>query len=194
MKRRDFLVNALAAGALGSGLVPLPASRAAAATAPARVLVNVMLAGGPDLRHLFPPAFNTDPASVGYRFWQAKASAHAIGDTPASWPARWDNDYFHASFGGTAFGIRSNCGWLRQFWDDGHVAIVANAVGARTRDHAHCIMVLEGFIPSHAFSLPIPWHGVARHMTGAKPASSGARDLMQKPPYDWDQGDAGRAE
>ncbi len=143
MKRRDFLVNALAAGALSSGLVPLLASRAAAATPPARVLVNVMLAGGPDLRHLFPPAFNPDPASVGYRFWRAKASAHAIGDTPASWQARWDNDYFHASFGGTAFGIRSNCGWLRQFWDDGLVAIVANAVGARTRDHAHCIMVLD---------------------------------------------------
>ena len=143
MKRRDFLLNALAAGALGAGISPLLPARARAATPPGRVLVNVMLAGGPDLRHLLPPAFNPDPASFGYRFWQAKAAAHAIGDTPAAWQARWDSDYFHESFGGTGFGIRSSCGWLRQFWEDGHVAIIANAVGARTRDHAHCIMVLD---------------------------------------------------
>ena len=136
MKRRDFLLRALAAGAIGAGLSPFLPSRATAAGAPGHVLVNVMLAGGPDLRHLFPPAFNADPASFGYRFWQAKATAHAIGDAPADWQTRWNNDYFHESFGGVEFGIRSNCGWLRQTWEAGHVAVVANAVGARTRDRA----------------------------------------------------------
>lgn len=147
MNRRDFLKASLASGALYSaGGLPLFGGTAhASGFAPLnhRVLVNVMLEGGPDMRHLLPPAFDPNPLSYGYRYWQAKAPAHSIGDTVAAWEQRWQNDYFDVSDGETQFGILKSCGWLKRMWDAGNVAIICNAVGARTRDHYHCQLVLD---------------------------------------------------
>ena len=108
-----------------------------------------MLPGGPDMRHLFPPAFDANPASFGYNFWQAKASAHAIGSTAADFEARWENDYFQVADGNVVFGIRNNCGWLKQMWDAGNVALICNAFGATSRDHSHAIAVMDQGNPGH---------------------------------------------
>lgn len=147
MNRRDFLKASLATGALYSagGLPLLGGNVYASGFAPLnnRVLVNVMLQGGPDFRHLMPPAFNSSPSSYGYRYWQAKARAHAIADAASAYQARWNNDYFHVSHGQTQFGILKSCGWLKRMWDAGNVAVICNAVGAKTRDHAHCQLVLD---------------------------------------------------
>jgi uncharacterized protein (DUF1501 family) len=148
MDRRDFLKTMLATGALYStgGLPILGASMASAATFPtlgSRVLVDVMLAGGPDMRHLFPPPFDPNPSSYGYQFWNAKAHAHAIADTSSAWQSRWENDYFQVGDGNTTFGILKTCAWLKAMWDAGKVAIICNVVGATTRDHAHCQMVMD---------------------------------------------------
>ncbi|HHJ14297.1 MAG TPA: DUF1501 domain-containing protein [Gammaproteobacteria bacterium] len=145
--RRDFLKFALVSGALyGAGGLPDLAGRARAAGFPApagRVLVNVMLEGGPDLRHLLPPPFDPDPQSFGYRHWQARAGVHGITDAPAAWRARWENDYFTLEDAGTGFGMLRSCGWLKRMWDAGRVAIVCNVVGASSRNHAHAQLVLE---------------------------------------------------
>jgi hypothetical protein len=107
------------------------------ATVSQRVLVNLMLAGGPDLRHLLPPAFNSNTASYGYRYWEAKANAHGIAQSAAAYQARWENDYFHVGDSQTTFGILKSCGWLKRMWDSGHVAFINNAIGCTARDHAY---------------------------------------------------------
>ncbi len=147
MKRRHFLKAALASGALYSaGGLPILARDAAGAgfaTVSQRVLVNLMLGGGPDLRHLLPPAFDSNPASFGYRFWEAKARAHGIAQSTSAYQARWENDYFHVGDGQTTFGILKSCGWLKRMWDSGNVAFINNAIGCTARDHAYCLLVMD---------------------------------------------------
>ena len=147
MNRRELLRSALAAGALyGAGGLPRLGAMAYGtgfAAVNHRVLANLMLLGGPDMRHLFPPAFDANPASFGFRFWQAKAAAHGVGTSPAAWQARWENDYLPAAQGATRFGIHAGCGWLDRMWNSGKLAIVSNVFGSTSRDHAHSIRVME---------------------------------------------------
>ena len=147
MNRRNFLKTALSTGALCSanGLPLLSGVAQASGFAPLaqRVLVNITLQGGPDLRHLMPPAYSSNPESYGYRYWEAKAAAHSIANTASAYQARWDNDYFSLIDGQTNFGILKSCGWLKRMWDAGNVAIISNAIGARTRNHAHCSLTLD---------------------------------------------------
>lgn len=147
MDRRSFLKSVLATGALYStGGLPILGTTASAATFPSpgsRILANVMLAGGPDMRHLFPPPFDPNPASYGYQFWKSKARAHSIADSPSAWESRWQNDYFPVGSGTTNFGILKSCAWLKAMWDAGKLAVICNVVGATTRDHAHCQLVMD---------------------------------------------------
>src|SRR5262245_38075795 len=117
MQRRDFLRSALIGSVLyGAGGLPRLGSVAQAAGFPGlerRLLINVQLEGGPDLRYLFPPAFDPDTLSFGYRYWQAMAAAHAIGESAAEYESRWNDAYTPLAFGGTDFGILNGCGWLR---------------------------------------------------------------------------------
>ncbi len=146
MRRRDFLGLTLA----GAAALPLAGRSARAAitsviTPPSRpIVVFIHLAGGPDLRYLLPPAFDSDPASYGYRYWQAKAAAHALNPAdPAAWAQRWQNDYSAFSANGVDFGILNRAGWLQRMWAAGHVALVNNVIGATSRNHAHCQLVLD---------------------------------------------------
>lgn len=147
MKRREFLRAAVAGGALYSvGGLPVfsrTASASGFAAVQDPVLVNVMLAGGPDFRHLMPPAFDTNPFSYGYRYWEARAAAHGIADSVSAFEDRWRNDYFHVGNDSTEFGILKSCGWLNRMWGAGNVAIVPNVFGADSRNHAHCQLVLD---------------------------------------------------
>jgi uncharacterized protein (DUF1501 family) len=147
MKRRHFLKAALASGALYSaGGLPIfggMAHGSGFAGASQRIVVNMMLEGGPDVRHLLPPPFDPSPASYGYRFWEAKAYAHGIAKSPSAYQTRWENDYFHVASGETAFGILNTCGWLKRMWDSGHVALVNNALGCPARDHAYCQLIMD---------------------------------------------------
>lgn len=146
MRRRDFLRSALFGTVLlGSGALPRLA-RAIPGGFPAlgrRVLINVTLDGGPDFRHLFPPAFDANPASFGYRYWEAMCAAHEIDPTPAAWEARWNDAYTPLSDATTQFGLLNGCGWLQRMWDRGKVAIVCNVLGASSRNHAHGAIVLN---------------------------------------------------
>ncbi len=148
MRRRDLLRLGVLAGALPrvGG-----ASGVGFSSLNQRALVNLMLPGGPDFRYLFPPAFNAGIDSVGYGYWQAKAAAHNLPGSAAQWEAGWLKDYFPVADGATHFGIRRNCGWLKSMWDQGNLAIVNNVFGASTRDHAHCMRVMD---QGDRFALP----------------------------------------
>jgi uncharacterized protein (DUF1501 family) len=147
MQRRDFLRTALFGSLLyGAGVLPRLGGVAHAAGFPAlgrRLLVNVALEGGPDMRYLFPPAFDANVSSFGFRYWEAMANAHGIGASAAAYEARWNDAYTPLSWGGTQFGILDECAWLRRMWDRGKVAIVNNVYGASSRNHAHGLVVLN---------------------------------------------------
>jgi uncharacterized protein (DUF1501 family) len=147
MDRRQFLSTLMASGALyGAGGLPFLARPALATAFPdlgARNLVHVSLVGGPDFRHLFPPAYDDVPGSFGAVYWQAMASAHDIAASESAKINRWTSDYVATAAGDTEFGILSGCGWLRDMWEAGHVAIIANVLGSSSRNHHHSLLVLE---------------------------------------------------
>lgn len=151
MQRRDFLRFGLLAGGLSAfpGLVP---SASAAVTLARRSVLSITLAGGPDFRHLFPPAIAANEASDSYafRWWAARAASQGIDAAQRNrdgYYQRYSNAYQPLNRPGTAtpagFGILASCGWLKQRWDAGELAIVHNVVGAISRDHAHSLLVMD---------------------------------------------------
>ncbi len=147
MKRRDFLTSALATGAVyGTGGLPgiVASANAQNAFAPVnnRLLVNVNLRGGPDWRHVMPPAYSTAAGSFGSKFWEARARSFGIADSASARNAKWSDDYYHRSANGQEFGILKSCEWLKDMWDSGNVAVVNNVLGSPTRDHHHAELVL----------------------------------------------------
>ena len=83
-------------------------------------------------RHLMPPPFDPDTGNYGYNYWASKAGSHSIGSSPAELQARWDNDYFKVSDGGTDFGILNNSGWLKRMWDQGNGSTRASITDIET--------------------------------------------------------------
>lgn len=147
MKRREFLLRALSAGMLfGLGATPpfLPNARASGfAASTQRVLVHLMLSGGPDFRHLFPPAFSATTGSFGYSHWSARAGSHAIENNTNAFDARWNQDYHPVGYGAVEFGILKSCGWLKRMWDAGQVAIVSNVLVGTKRDHSLATLMMD---------------------------------------------------
>lgn len=135
MRRRDFIRAGLAASVLPAVSSVLLPRRAAALPAFGRTVVNVMLQGGADLRHLFVP----DPVAqrdYAARFWAARGRLHGSWSVDLADYQRIVNaDYLRTDIDGQSFGIHKAAGWLKEQYDAGRVAIVANVVGAANRAH-----------------------------------------------------------
>lgn len=153
MNRRMFLKAAgstLLLPVLPGGM---PLAMAAAPTPlTQRVLAYIGLYGGPDLRHLCPPviAANTDSQSYAFHFWAARASSFGIPVNQrnlAGYVAHFNTNYTPVNRPGTTtpagFGILKKAGWLLSMWNAGHVALICNAIGTDSRDHAHAQLVLD---------------------------------------------------
>jgi len=146
MNRRDFLRNALASGALyTAGGLPLIGESAEAGFAGLqnRVLAGVMLPGGPDFRHLFPPVYSGSSSSYGHRFWKTRAASFGISSSASAMSRHWNDAFYHRSGNGHSFGILKKAVWLKDMWDAGNVAIVNNVIGSDSRDHSHGILVMD---------------------------------------------------
>lgn len=146
MNRREFIKSVLFGGlALGTG-IPLFRSRDAWAEPfpdyQHRVLINLTLNGGPDLRHLFAPEFVNDPASFGYQFWHARSTAYRVDAKPEALDAQW-KQYLRTESNGVVFGIHPKAAWLKSYFDEGKVAIVCNVLHSTNRDHRHSLLVFE---------------------------------------------------
>ncbi len=135
MRRRDFVKAGLTAAvlpAIGSGLL---SGRAAALPTSGRVVVNVMLAGGADLRYLFMP----DPATqqdYAAGFWRARSKLHgSYGTELSQYGELLRADYALCDIDGQSFAMHKAAGWLKQHYDAGRVAIVANVFGPLGRSH-----------------------------------------------------------
>ncbi len=147
MDRRTFLARSLKASAGAAIGTHLPFAMQAHADLPfmlnSNLLAHFMLLGGPDFRHIFPPAFDPTPNSFGREFFRVRATAYGIEDTPAAGEAYWNANFMPISSGGFDFGMMTGLEWLKSMWDAGNVALVTNVVGAVSRDHAHAQLVWE---------------------------------------------------
>ena len=146
MNRRQFLLNSIYTSSLfGVGLLSGRIQQACAAAVPLqnKILANLMLAGGPDFRHIFPPAYDPNINSFGHHYWKNRARAHGIGNSGTAWETRWENDFNHRTYNGVEFGIKKDCGWLSTMWDQGKLAIICNAIGSPSRDHEHALLVMD---------------------------------------------------
>jgi uncharacterized protein (DUF1501 family) len=147
MDRRQFL-RAMLSGAVltGSGASALMSHQAlASCTLPSvpRTLVNIMLYGGADLRYLFVPSPNDVVGGVYTdAFWNARRSLYTNNpsasyagtlENPGVFDLEYDEVVDVAT--GRPFGIHKKCGWLRDQFEAGNVAIIANAFCSRNRRH-----------------------------------------------------------
>ena len=106
--RRRFLRSGLALAALVGNGLPFGISKARAdsfAALSQPFLANIMLNGGPDMRHLLMPRFSAITGSYGREFWRARASAHGADDVATVLEQRWHEDYLPVADGATEFGI-----------------------------------------------------------------------------------------
>lgn len=145
MDRRTFLSSLLATGAL-CGAGPLTERRTWAspfASTGQRMLVSVLLSGGPDLRHMMPPPYSEIPGSFGFEYWQAMASSHGLGQNQSELQSRWVTEYDLIGDEQHQFGLLRSCGWLKQMWENGNVAIVSNVLGSSSRNHPLSVLVSE---------------------------------------------------
>lgn len=147
MERRNFLKGLLSgATVLGAGAGTLLSAPALAACAPPQVprtLVNIMLYGGADLRYLLVPSPNQpDLGDYTAAFWNARRSLYTTNPTapytgspenPGTFELEYDEVEDSAT--GLRFGIHNKCGWLRDQFESGNVAIIANSFCSRNRRH-----------------------------------------------------------
>ncbi len=145
MDRRQFVLSTALAGlglGLGSELWPSVAY-GAVPTEHERTLLNIFLAGGPDFRHLFVPAFDKDPESYGYLYWSSRFRAHGLTADSATWETRYKEAYLPVTSGGVTFGILKKAKWLHDQFKVGNVAIICNVAAAVSRDHSHATLVFD---------------------------------------------------
>ena len=153
--RRQFLQTALYSSLLyGAGAVPKLVSPANAFPFPLtkRILVDLFLDGGPDMRHLVVPAYSSDTNSFGYKYWSNRTRSHNLSDSGQTPQQRWNEDYYHITVGdsnwtsnglfdfgnlnaGLIFGIWKEAGWLIVMFRSGNAALIFNAVGGTNRAH-----------------------------------------------------------
>lgn len=165
MKRRNFLKSSLAMAAAGAASGWTISSAWAQASTRPRSLVNTMLLGGADLRHLFVPPPSTTPGSYGDVFWKARQGLYNL----SPWNAQtvWDNDYFHVTHKGRVFGIHKTAEWLKNQFEQGHVAIVCNVKPATNQRHDHAQLIMNtGDRNAANFELDVSgWGGRLAHVT-----------------------------
>ena len=163
-QRRRFLETALYSSLLYTcGSLPKLSSPTMAmpATLNDKVLVDLFLDGGPDMRHLIVPAYSAVPGSFGQKYWSNRQRSHNLNEHNQSAQERWNDDYFHITVGdtseqwvnglvdindindGVTFGILKQAGWLIDMFRAGNVAFIFNAVGGTNRAHDLSSLMLQ---------------------------------------------------
>lgn len=162
MKRRELIRQmALASVAASAGSLGLPMR--ALACDPAypstdRILVNLMLLGGADMRFVFMPS--PDALSTAHKdlMWSARQSMYQNGyssyddmfnDLYAPAIVNTSMNGENSDLPGQDFGIHESCGWLRSMYDQGKVAIIANAMCSSNRRHDQSILNAEAGDPAY---------------------------------------------
>ncbi|HFD31900.1 MAG TPA: DUF1501 domain-containing protein [Gammaproteobacteria bacterium] len=147
MKRREFLKTSAYSSALVGGTSLSLSSKVFSSPGygdgNGKILLNTMLLGGADLRHLFVPPPTTD---YGIEFWAARKSIFFGG---ANWDpnASYTADYDEITIDGVTFGINKKAAWLKQQILNGNVAIVCNVFGSSNQRHDHSQLIMNSGNP-----------------------------------------------
>ncbi len=142
--RRDFLKIAAAAGftaATGIGLGSLFSD----ASENKKILVHIVLEGGPDWRHLIVPPYSGKRKSYGSAYWSNRRSIH-IGpySNTKNMKHRYRNDYVQLKGGNLGqFGILKKAGWLIDQYQKGNVAIINNVQHSVNRNHSWSLLISQ---------------------------------------------------
>ncbi len=163
MERRAFIesilgsVAALSVGGLSSLYAPTAHSMSPAGFSPItrRTLINTLLDGGPDMRHLIVPKPNSTPGSYGFEYWSNRSRSHLINNEFSAWMTRFNDDYYPITVGGqnwnssivdqgaintsVSFGVWREAGWLLDQFLNGNVALVFNIAGSTIRNHERAL-------------------------------------------------------
>lgn len=123
--------SGLAVTGIGAGL-PLRIARAQ--TSPGRILVNVMLAGGADLRHVFVPDPSLQP-DYAAAFWRARAAMTRQDGSLATYQSVYNTQHTKLTISSQTFGVHNAAGWLIEMLRAGKAAIIANVAGSEIRQH-----------------------------------------------------------
>jgi hypothetical protein len=107
------------------------------------VVVNLMLRGGPDFRHIIVPPFAGESSGPGFLYWSNRWRSHGLGQDPEDWQRRYASDFVPVQIGGRTLGIWKDAGWLRAQIAAGKAALCHNVVGATSRGHSHAELVWE---------------------------------------------------
>jgi len=153
MDRRQFLNASLLSALMSGGVSSNAYAKDASYFAPLnkRVLLNLMMEGGPDFRHIIVPEYSNKPSHFGYHYWRSRAASHGIAETHSSLEKHWQSAFVHRNTAqhsnkpksGTTFGISKSCEWLVKMWDEGNTAIICNAVGSTSRNHDFAVQVMK---------------------------------------------------
>ncbi len=141
MSRKEFL--GMAAASLFLGADPFKKLEAAAPNLNDVVLLNLLLEGGPDFRHMIVPEPTT---AYGQAYWKYRAGSQGVSSSSSTeWQNRFNQDYekLSGTNGNPSFGILKKCGWLIQKYKEGKVAIVCNVKHSESRDHQRSLLVLQ---------------------------------------------------
>ena len=165
MKRRDFIkLSANAALALAFFGLSSPLYAAGNVSTP-KTVVNLMLDGGPDFRHLIVPVYtqnNNDSNSYAAKFWKSRASLWSVSSIE-DLKEVYSENYDEVTISGEKYGILKKCAWLKDEIIAGNVAIINNVIGSTNRDHHHSQIIMEhGDITANSHSLDASgWTGRA---------------------------------
>ncbi len=143
MDRRTFLKTVIAAGAVASTGVRPGFVGAQVPPHADPILLNIILRGGPDFRHLIAPPFGTDTGTYSGAYWNNRWRSHNLSSDPESWQRRWNDDFLSVAGASTPFGIWSGAAWLKAQYDAGNVAIISNVLGTDDRNHIHGEMIYD---------------------------------------------------
>jgi len=148
--RREFLRQSLYAS-LVAGLATGKPARTMAMSCPAvdmpRTLVNVMLQGGADFRFLFMPAPDHPDATYLKLTWEARRSLY--DSVYASYTQMFGQEYDQVKdpISLQSFGIHRSARWLREQFEQGNVAIVANTYCSLNRRHDQSVLNADAGLP-----------------------------------------------
>ena len=155
ISRRSFLRRTISAS-MAAGVVAarpgllLAQDQACIPQAMPRTLVNVMLQGGADFRYLFMPSPGHPDANYLSLLWSGRRSLY--NEAYANYEQMFENEYLLTTDPqtGQAFGIHNRAAWLHSQFNDGRLAIVANAYCGRNRRHDQSILNADAGEPDFA--------------------------------------------
>lgn len=144
INRRDFLRNlTIGGGVLSSGLFSIDSIYSAPKSD--KIIVHVLLEGGPDWRHLIVPPYSDKSNSYESAYWSNRKNIH-IGrfSRTADMKQRYSNDYSQLSGGNLGqFGILKKAGWLLDQYKKGNVAIINNVKHSINRNHSWSLIISQ---------------------------------------------------